>query len=169
MEEGNIQQESSLLDNFLIRKPEKGKLYHLLTTSSLFYIVFMIVVLAVNVKKFSIKQFDWQLAIGILLLPFLGLFFHLISKKIGWIINCFYYSIITLIAFYGLLRKIREENSITVEFQDLQPIFFTLLGLTLTTLLLSRPIRNYFRVSAMVCAITISVSVGLFLLMIFSV
>src|SRR5688572_18653949 len=115
MTEPHLKEDTAILDEFSALRPPKSKLFDALIISSLFYIGLVLLDFAVDFKTFSLKNFDWQLAIVILVLPLLGIIFHLTSKKIGWIINTLYYLFISLVASYTFLRSLLNEKNITIE------------------------------------------------------
>ena len=152
-------EETAILEEFTERKPRKGKLFDALIASSVSYIAFIIVFffLAMKTREFSLRTSRWQLLFLILILPLSGTVFLIIGKKIGWIVNCFYFSLTTLALFYSLIRILVEEKNISLE-KEWRGYLILGLALSSTVLLLSKPIRKYFRVSTMLLITVTAIS-----------
>lgn len=160
-------EEISLLDEFNVDKPKKGKYFDLLIASSVSYIIFIIVDFAFDTKRLSIKSIDWELAIGILFLPVLGLVFHVTSKKIGWIINFFYYLLFCCLAASVLLKNLFEGNLTAMGKLSWRGYLLFLLTLASAAILFSKSLRKYFRISTLLLLIISVISIGLAVLMYF--
>lgn len=157
----DINEGNALLEEFLVVKAKKGKLFDALTISSLFYIAFVLIDFAVDVERLALKSFDWQLATALLALPFFGMIFHLTSKTIGWIINFLYYLSISLLLFYTFLQNILDETQASLRGTYWRACLFLLLSLSSTIFLFSNPIRKYFRIRTLLVIIMTIISVGL--------
>jgi hypothetical protein len=168
MNEINTKGDDSLLDSFLVVRPEKGKIFDFFLISSFFFIVFVLVDLAFDLTRFSPKDFDWQLALTILFLPIAGLVFYLMSKKIGWVINFFYYISFSLFGLYSFVQNLANKQSISIGSLNWRGSLILLAVLTSASLLFSKQQRKYFKINTLLLAITFLTSVGFVLLMIFT-
>src|SRR5690348_8005667 len=90
-------QEKGLLDEFAVEEQPKSKLVDAVTVASGLYLLFILVDFVIDISSGLSRLFDWQLATAILFLPATGMIFHLWHKKLGWVINTFYYLGMTII------------------------------------------------------------------------
>jgi hypothetical protein len=156
----DMKEQTTLLDEFVATKPQKGKLFNGLIVSSFFYMAFVLINLAFDTQRLSPRRLDWQLGIFILLLPLLGIILHLSSKKIGWIINSFYYSLIALIMLYTLGWNILGDKNFHLK-AAWEGLSLLALALISTVLLFSTSIRKYFNVSTLLFLIVVAISFGI--------
>jgi hypothetical protein len=155
--------ERALLDEFFIKKSHNPKLFDVFTAISILFVAFVLAEFAIDLRSLSVKQFDWLLASIFLVLPFLGLIFHILSKKIGWIINCFYYVFISSATAYGFARNLFRDGGLEdTVWSDLIPLA---LAVTATVILLSHAILKYFRIKIILVICVCTVSVGLVIVM----
>jgi len=104
-------EESVLLDDFIAVKTQKGRIFDSLSATLVLFIAIVIIDFSIDLKSFSFKHFKWQIILIFLSLPILGLLFHLLSKKIGWIINCFYYLFVSTATCFDFARKLITSNN----------------------------------------------------------
>ena len=161
--------ETALLDEFITIKPKKGKLFDALIVASLFYIIFVIVDLTVDTQRLSSKRFDWALGVFLLALPVLGMILHLTSKKIGWIINSFYYLWMSLAMLISFVWDIVEDKGFHSMKAAWRGIFLLTLASICTVVLFSNSLRRYFRVTRLLFLIVVGISVALAAIMIIAI
>lgn len=115
--------------------------------------------LVYDVESGHRKRIDWELAMMLLGLPVLGIIFHLASKKVGWIVNGFYYLVVSLAFMYGFYTEFIETNTFVVARMPWRIFIFMILSSTSTVLLFSNELRRYFRVSGLLLIILCIVAV----------
>jgi hypothetical protein len=154
-------EETALLEEFIESKPKKGKLFDALISSSVAYIISIVIFFALQMKttRFSFKTLDWQLLLVILVLPFFGCIFLINSKRIGWIINSLYFLFISSIGVYSFLRSLASAEGISMTIAW-RPIVLIGLALTSTTLLFSKPMRKYYRVTTALALTVFGISIS---------
>ena len=160
MDEFNISKESTVLEEFAEVTPKKGKLFEAFIIASLFFTFFVLVDLAVDFKKKAFKPFDWQLATLLLILPVFGIMFHLSCKKIGWVINSFYYFLIASMVVGSLVKAFCEGRN-PIEQTNWRGFLILLLTFTCAGILLSAPIRKLFRVNNLLLYFILIIPIGL--------
>jgi hypothetical protein len=168
MIEDHLKEDTSILDEFSPARPQKSRLFDAFTISSLIYIAFFLSDFAVDFKTFSLKNFDWQIAIIILVLPSFGVISHLAGKQIAWIINSFYYLFITLVSFFTFLRSLFGEQAIPIE-KNWRGLMLFMLAFIPTVFLFSKPIKKYFKVNSLLLIIIVGISVSLAILMVLAI
>jgi hypothetical protein len=149
----------NILEGFLEMKDERGRLYKVFSVSSLIFIFCMAVDLVYDVQGGRSKRIDWEIATPLLGLPVLGMIFHLASKKVGWIINVFYYLVVSLAFCYGFYTEYIETNSLLAARMPWRFFIFMILSIMSTVLLFSNELRRYFKVSGLLLIILCIVSV----------
>jgi len=155
-----MKEQFTLLDEFVTIKPQKSKLFDALTVSAFLYMAFAIVTLTSDTKRVSSMRFDWQLGIFVLLLPLIGIILHLASKKIGWIINSFFYLLTALILLHTFVWNILNDTTFHLK-QAWQGMLLLVSASICTVLLYSTPIRKYFNVSTSLFLILVALSFGI--------
>jgi hypothetical protein len=151
-------QETSILDEFSVASPQKSRIYHALTIAWALYIALLLADFIFDWKSGSTKRIDWQVILVVLILPSLGFVFHLVRKKAGWIINCFYYLLIGLLSFTAFLRGLIKGNvQLEVHWQG---VLILTCSLASTVLLLSGPIRRYFNVGVVLAIFVPAVAIA---------
>jgi hypothetical protein len=157
-------EESALLDEFIAVKTQKGRIFNSLSATLVLFIAIAIIDFSIDLKTFSFKHFKWQIALIFLSLPILGLLFHVLSKKIGWIINCFYYLFVSTATCFDFVRKSITSNN--RELMNWQEILVLLFGIIVLGILWSKPIRKYFQITTAlffsVCGITLGLVIAMF-------
>lgn len=149
----------NILNDFLEEKDQKGRFYKVFSVSSLLFIFCLTVDLVYDVTDGHRKRVDWELAVMLLGLPVLGMIFHLANKKVGWIVNFFYYMVVSLAFSYGFYTELIETNSLLLARNPWRIFIFMILSLMSTVLLFSNELRRYFRVSSRLLIILCIVSV----------
>lgn len=149
----------SILEGLLEVKAEKGRFYKVFSVSSLLFIFCVTVDLVYDITGGQRKRIDWVLAIMILGLPVLGMIFHLANKKVGWIVNGFYYLLVSLAFMYGFYTEFIETNTFVIARMPWRILIFMILSSMSTVLLFSNELRKYFKVSGLLLTILCIVAV----------
>ncbi|WP_153798082.1 hypothetical protein [Foetidibacter luteolus] len=161
-------EEPGLLDELLVETPQKGKFFNLLTISLFVFIAVIFLDCLINFSRFSFKKFDWQIATIMLPLPIVGFVFHLLSKKAGWVINLFYCFLFSLLVGFALVKYAIKKSDISIGSNWQAYLILTSVSAS-TILLLSKPMRQYFRAGKLLLITTLAASTGLAILILTAV
>lgn len=164
VENGNNE---NLLDGFLEVKNEKGRFYNIFTVSSLLFIFCLSFDLFYDVAGGRLRRIDWELTLVLVGLPVLGTIFHLAGKKVGWVVNVFYYLVVSLAFSYSFYTEFIEGNTFPDSITQWRIFLFMTLSLLSAILLFSNELRRYFTVSGLLLVILCFVSVACAVLLLY--
>lgn len=156
-----MENEVSLLDDLITVERKKPKLHNVITVFSLLFFAYFIFQLAFG------DQITWNSAqivpmIVITMLPALGLLFHIIGRKTGWILNTVFYTLMTAITSANIIFNIIASQKLgTNVIFNWRSLVLFLVTTTLVTLLLTRPVRRYFNVSSLAVVICLGIPIAL--------
>ncbi len=142
--------------------PEEKKLkeknyFNLFWITSLLYMSTILFKVTYN-SDYTKIVFDWRVALILLLLPVSGLFLHFTMKKIGWIVNAFYYLCMTSLIIGILLATIIKEKDFYLNKYNLPGLLLLLFGLSATFSLFTLSIRFFFKINNLINLITIGLA-----------
>jgi magnesium-transporting ATPase (P-type) len=156
MEEKN---DEHILEDLLDVKPERGLMYKAFTVSSLLFILCLSFDLLYDVDGGRIRRINWDMILVLVGLPVLGMLFYLASKKIGWIVNVFYYLVVSLAFSYSFYTAFIEGNTFPNSIARWRVFLFMILSLLSAILLFSNELRKYFKVKSLLLIIVCIVAV----------
>ncbi|HLP39540.1 hypothetical protein [Lacibacter sp.] len=144
MEEKN---DEYILEGLLDVKAERGWMYKAFTVSSLLFILCLSFDLLYDVDGGRMRRTSWDFFLMLVGLPVIGMLFHLAHKKIGWIVNVFYYVVVSLLFSYIFYEEFITRDIFQNGVMLWRVILFLGFSLLSVVLLFSKEMRTYFRVS----------------------
>lgn len=163
-----MENEVSLLEDLITVKRKKPKLHNVITVLSLLFLVYFIFHFTFD-NQITRSSPQTMPFIVIMTLPALGMLFHIIGRKTGWILNTLFYTLITSIVSANIISNIimAEQLGIYMIFNWRSLVPF-LLTITLVILLLTKTVRRYFNVSNLLLVICLSIPITLGLIYFFT-
>lgn len=163
----NIDSNEDLLsgEEFIEKKPKKDKYFYAISIASACFMLITLFTFTYDIGRSVLKKFEWEIALLILLLPALGFCFHVLGKKIGWILNSFYFFLLTFLFLGTLVVTIIEEKGFRVDKYNFQGIIMLLSSLVISILLFLQPVRRFYKITWLLSLIVLGASLSVFILL----
>lgn len=139
----------TLLD-FETKDSEKSRYYTVLPILFISYIIFLLLDFAFYLDhRFVIKKnIDWELVFIILILPTIGTYIFVKRNKIGWAICFFYYKLMVVLSLITFLQDFLKKGYINFNLTDAWRAYILfLMSIIILSMLLSKDIRYYFKIT----------------------
>jgi len=159
-------EETSLLDEFQVTQPKKTWHYHALTGVLGLFICMVLAEHIMDFGKYPLRRTRWDVLLVLLGLPCIGFIFHVFSKKVSWIINSFYYLLMSIVSSYVFFETL-SEHSFSWEVNR-RGVLISSLAIVATVLLFSAPVRRYLNVGKVLLILMPAVTVALATALIFA-
>lgn len=163
-----MENEVSFLEDIIIPQRKKSKQYNLITVFGLLFLLYFILLFTFG-NQITRSSSQTMPFIVIMMLPVLGLLFHITGRKTGWILNTIFYTLIISIVSANIISNIimaeKLETYMAFNWRSLVPFLLTL---TLVILLLSKTVRRYFNVSSLLLVICLGIPIALGLIYFFT-
>jgi hypothetical protein len=160
--------EVSILDEFIVKK-NKPRLLAIITALAFVFLALLFWELASSFSKINPSTFHLQMALLFFLFPAAGLLFHITGKRIGWVLNIFYYTFLTIITGYAFILSLQRPSYASPEAFNWRLLITFLLTLALTVLLCLHKVRKFFNIQALLLITCLAITTTLALLLIFLV
>lgn len=163
-----MRHEVSILDELIIEK-NKPKSWGIIIVLSTFYLSFLLWLICTDFLRSDPDTVNILVTSLIVLLPVTGLVLHITGKRIGWIINSFYYGFIGTLAIILIIESILKPSLVVVNAANIKVYIPLITTIPLSVFLSTVAIRQFFKVNTLLWIISLLISAGLALSLIFFV
>lgn len=160
--------EASILEELIIEK-KKPKSWGIIIVLSTVYLSVLLWLICTDFLRSDPDTVNILVTSLIFLLPAIGLVLYITGKKIGWIINLFYYAFIGTLTIELIIESLLKPSLFVINAANIKVYIPLIATIPLSVLLSTVAIRKFFKVNTLLWIISLIVPAGLAISLIFFV